>query len=112
MAVETLTRSSFLILLALSDQPRHGLGVVDEVEARTGGDVQLGPGTLYGTLKRLVDSGLIRETDAVPDPEDDDPRRRYYALTPEGADALREEAEHMRTLVMVAEGKDVLEQRA
>lgn len=109
MPAESLTRPAFLILLALSDQPRHGLGVIDEIETRTDGDVRLGPGTLYGTLKRLAESGLVRETDTPPDPEDDDPRRRYYRLTPDGAEALREEAERMRTLVFVAEGKDVLE---
>lgn len=111
MPSESLTRPAFLILLALSDRPRHGLGVVDEVEARTQGEVRLGPGTLYGTLKRLAESGLIRETDDVPDPDDDDPRRRYYRVTLSGAEALRLEAERMRSLVLVAEHKDVLEQR-
>lgn len=104
-----LTRPAFLILLALSDRPRHGLGIVDEVEVHTGGVVKLGPGTLYGTLKRLAADGLVAETAEAPDPDDDDPRRRYYRITPAGATALRDEAAHLRTLVDVAVGKDVLE---
>lgn len=104
-----LSRSAFLILLAIADQPRHGLGIVDEVDAGTGGQVKLGPGTLYGTLQKLVETGLIRETAQAPDPADDDPRRRYYRITAKGTRALRDEAERMRTLVHAAVGKDVLE---
>jgi DNA-binding PadR family transcriptional regulator len=104
----SLSRSAFLILLALSDQPRHGLGIVEEVEQRTAGAVRLGPGTLYTMLRRLEEDGLIRETGRAPDPTDDDPRRRYYRITPAGRAALREEAEHLRRLVNVAMAKDVL----
>lgn len=104
---EALSRSAFLVLLSLADRPRHGLGIMDEVEARTSGEVRLGPGTLYGTLKRLEEEGLISETDDRPD-ADDDPRRRYYGVTPAGTDALREEAEHLRSLVAIAEGKNIL----
>jgi DNA-binding PadR family transcriptional regulator len=107
-AESSLSRSAFLILLAITDQPRHGLGIVEEVEARTGGDVRLGPGTLYTMLKRLLDDGHIRETNRAPDPADDDPRRRYYRITPRGLSALRAEAEHMRRLLEVAALKDVL----
>jgi DNA-binding PadR family transcriptional regulator len=103
-----LPRSAFLILLALADQARHGLGIVDEVEARTGGEVRMGPGTLYTTLKRLSDAGHIRETGRAPDPADDDPRRRYYRITPRGLAVLRAEAEHMRVLLDVAARKHVL----
>lgn len=112
MATDRLTRPEFLILLSLSDRPRHGLGVVEDVETRTRGEVSLGPGTLYGALKRLADSGLIRETDEIPDPDDHDSRRRYYRVTPQGAEAAREEAEHVRTLVLMARRKDVLEEGA
>jgi len=104
---EAVSRSAFLILLSLTDRPRHGLGIMDEVEARTSGEVRLGPGTLYGTLKRLEEDGLIAETDDRPD-VDDDPRRRYYGVTPYGAEALRDEAEHLRSLVAIAEGKNIL----
>jgi DNA-binding PadR family transcriptional regulator len=105
---EDLSRSAFIILLSLSDRPRHGLGSVEEVEERTSGAVKLGPGTLYGTLKRLLQLGYVRETDAVPDPQDDDPRRRYYQVTAEGRGALAEEAARMRALVEIAGIKRVL----
>ena len=104
---ESVSRSAFLILLSLADRPRHGLGIMNEVEARTSGEVRLGPGTLYGTLKRLEEDGFIAETDDRPD-ADDDPRRRYYGVTPDGAEALRDEAEHLRSLVAIAEGKNIL----
>jgi DNA-binding PadR family transcriptional regulator len=107
-AESSLARSTFLILLALADQPRHGLGIIDEIDARTNGDVRMGPGTLYGTLQRLVDNGLIRETPHAPDPSDDDPRRRYYQITPRGTRELRSEAARMQALVQTAVHKNVL----
>jgi DNA-binding PadR family transcriptional regulator len=102
-----LPRSSFLILLALSERPRHGLGIVEEVEDASAGGVRMGPGTLYGSLQKLVQEGLIRTSDA-PDPDDDDPRRRYYRLTPKGERALRVEASRMRALVDAAAKRRVL----
>jgi DNA-binding PadR family transcriptional regulator len=111
-AESSLSRSAFLILLALTDQPRHGLGIVEEVEERTRGDVRLGPGTLYTMLKRLLTDGHIKETNRAPDPNDDDPRRRYYRITPRGLAAVRHEAEHMRKLVAVAASKNVLKGEA
>lgn len=107
-----LPRSGFLILLALTDRPRHGLGIVEEVEAHTNGAVRLGPGTLYTMLKRLSEDGHVRETTRVPDPADDDPRRRYYRITARGRAALRSEAEGMRRLVGIATAKRVLEGRS
>lgn len=103
-----LAPSAFLILLAISDRPRHGLGIMDDVTQRTGGSVSLGPGTLYGTLKRLAARGLVSELDTPPDPSDDDPRRRYYELTAAGRRAVEAEARHLRKLVHVAVGKRVL----
>lgn len=109
---EALPRSSFLILLALADGPRHGLGVVEEVEARTGGEVRLGPGTLYGTLRRLEEQGLIAPAESPEDPEDRDPRRRYFGVTPRGRAALEDETRRMRALVDAAAAKLVSGQRA
>jgi DNA-binding PadR family transcriptional regulator len=103
-----LSRSAFLILLAIADQSRHGLGIIDEVEAGTGGRVKMGPGTLYGTLQKLVAAGLIREAVEAPDPADDDPRRRYYRITAAGERSLRAEAERMRSMVEAAVTKRVL----
>ena len=76
----------FHILLALADEERHGLGIVEEVERRSDGEVKLGPGTLYGTIKRMRRAGLIEE---AADGEERDTRRRYYAITRAGRSALR-----------------------
>ena len=96
--------------MALADEDRHGLGIVDEVEARTDREVQLGPGTLYGTIKRLREEGFIQEAIAPPDVSDPDPRRRYYGLTPSGHEALAREARRMEVMVHVARAKAVLDQ--
>lgn len=103
-----LPRSSFLVLLAVADQPRHGLGIIDRVEEVSHGEVRIGPGTLYGTLQKLVTAGLLRETDQPPDPADHDPRRRYYRLTPKGERELKAEAVRLRALVHAAVDHRVL----
>jgi DNA-binding PadR family transcriptional regulator len=106
--VRSITEATFHILLALSDQPRHGLGIADEVEERTSGAVRLGPGVLYTTLKKLVDGGLIAETATRPSPEADDPRRRYYALSERGREVLEREALKWAEAVAVAREKSVI----
>src|SRR5215207_5069061 len=83
-----LTPAIHHILLALADQERHGYGIMLEVSRLTGGITRMGPGTLYGTLKRLLSSGLIEKADERPDPELDDERRRYYRITALGASVL------------------------
>ena len=103
-----LTPAVFHILLALSDQERHGLGVMDDVERRTDGAVLLGPGTLYGTIKRMVASNLIEESERRRVPEEDDTRRRYYRLTRLGRQVVTFEAERLEVLVGVAKDKQVL----
>ncbi len=103
-----LTPAAFHILLALADQDRHGYGVMQEVERRTGGDVRLGPGTLYGSIKRLLASGLIAESDERPDPSLDDQRRRYYGLTGLGRRVAEAEAERLAALTEQARAKDLL----
>ena len=103
-----LTSSVFLVLLSLADADRHGLGISDEVAERTGGKVTLGPGTLYNTIRRMLEEGLIEESDRRPAPEDDDPRRRYYRITPEGLRACRAEAERLAAVVAVASEKAIL----
>ena len=100
--------SEFQILLALADEERHGYAIRREVAERTDGDVQLGPGTLYGSIKRMVNSGLIAESDERPDPELDDERRRYYRITPLGRKAAAAEARRMERLVGIARAKRLL----
>lgn len=89
----------FHILLTLSDQEQHGYGIMNEVLARTDGKLRLWPATLYGTLKRLIDEGLIEESDDRPAPELDDTRRRYYRLTRLGKNVLAAESERLNELV-------------
>jgi len=100
--------SEFQILLALTDEERHGYGIKREVADRTGGDVQLGPGTLYGSIKRMVASGLIEESDERPDPDMDDERRRYYRITPLGKKVAVAEARRMERLVGIARAKRLI----
>ena len=107
-ATVPLPVSEFQILLALADEERHGYGIKRDVGLRTGGDVQLGPGTLYGAIKRMVASGLIEESDERPDPELDDERRRYYRITPVGRKVAVAEARRMERLVGIARSKRLL----
>jgi DNA-binding PadR family transcriptional regulator len=100
-----LTSSVFHILLALSDGDLHGYGIMQEVAEHTAGQIRLGPGTLYGAIKRLLMSGLILETDERPDPELDDERRRYYRLTEYGRRVLKAEVKRISKMVSVAQRK-------
>jgi len=103
-----LTPAVFNILLALADSEKHGYGIMLEVEANTNGQVLMGPGTLYGSIKRMLKAGLIEESDERADPEMDDQRRKYYRLTNLGRRALRMEAERLASQVMIAKTKNVL----
>lgn len=103
-----LTPAVFHILLALADGEKHGYAIMREVETTTHGRVKMGPGTLYGTIKRLLKSGLIEETDERPDREMDDERRRYYQLTRDGGQLLRAEATRLAELVELARGRKLL----
>ena len=100
-----LTPAVFHILLALSDGERHGYALMQEVAADTGGSLQLGPGTLYGCLKRMLSARLVEESDERPDPELDDERRRYYRITTFGAGVLRAEADRLASAVSAARSK-------
>ncbi len=100
------------ILLALADEERHGYGIMLEIEARTGGAFRPGSGTLYGTLKRLLESGLVEESGERPDPDLDDSRRRYYRLTALGRGVLKAEMKRLEQLVGVGRMKRVLPGRS
>lgn len=100
-----LTPAVLHILLALSQTERHGYGIMKQVEADSHGKVTMGPGTLYGSIKRMIDAGLLRESDKRVDPEMDDERRIYYELTSAGRAALKTELQRYRGVVAVAEGR-------
>ncbi len=103
-----LTPATFNILLALADGEKHGYAIMLEVEACTNGEVSMGPGTLYGSIKRMLAAGLIEESDQRPDPALDDERRRYYRLTGVGQRVLKAEAERLSRQIAVARLKQVL----
>ncbi len=107
-ALLPLTPAVFHILLALADSERHGYGIMQEIAARAGSSVRMGPGTLYGSIKRMLADGLIEASGERPDPELDDERRRYYRLTDFGRRALTAEAQRLEQVVRVAQSKHVL----
>ena len=97
-----LQPAAFHILLALSGEDRHGYAIIQEVAARTGGAVRLSAGTLYRSIQRLLEQGLISEPRQRPAPAQDDPRRRYYRITPLGTAAARAETRRLEQLVKLA----------
>ena len=99
------------ILLALVTGDKHGYAIMSEVEALTEGSVTMGPGTLYGTIKRMLKAWLVEETDERPDPELDDERRRYYRLTALGALVLDAEVARMEQLARTAHSRRQIAQR-
>ena len=98
-----LTPAALNVLLALADGERHGYGIMLEVRERTGGTVRLGPGTLYGAIKRLKEGGVIEESGGSTG--EDDERRRYYRLTGFGGEVLAAEVERLDGLVRAARRK-------
>jgi DNA-binding PadR family transcriptional regulator len=92
----------FHILIALADRDRHGYSVMQDVAARTGGKVQLSAGTLYSSIRRMLEQGLIEELAESPDPSSSDERRRYYRLTRFGRRVAAAEVERLNALVQQA----------
>ena len=101
----------FHILLALADKERHGYEIMREVDERTEGKMRVGPGTLYGSIKRMLNDGLIEELDERPHPQLDDERRRYYRLSDFGRRVAIAEAERLDKLVKNARSKKLLSAR-
>jgi|SRR5579884_789798 len=95
----------FHMLLSLSEGERHGYALKREIARRTEGKVTLGPGVLYGHINKMLEQGLIEESEERPDPHLDDERRRYYRLTPFGRKVAQAEAARMRELVRLAAGR-------
>ena len=98
-----LPAAAFHILLALSASDCHGYGIIQDVAARTGGALRLSPGTLYRTIQRLLEQGLIEEPRRPSGPRND-PRRRYYRITPFGTAVVRAETRRLTELVRLAKG--------
>jgi len=103
-----LAPATFEILLALVDSERHGYAIMKEVTTRTAGAVRLGPGTLYGALKRLLEAGLVEEGSERADPELGDDRRRYYRLTKLGLRVAQMEARRLDAMVRAARHKKLI----
>lgn len=106
-----LTPPVFHILLALADEERHGYGIMLDVARQTDDALQLGPGTLYGCLKRMLAAGLVEESAERPDPALDDERRRYYRMTDLGQLAVRAEAQRIENAARAARAKRLLGSR-
>jgi len=105
-----LTPAVFHILLSLIDSEKHGYGIMQSVTESTDGEVNMGPGTLYGTIKRLLKAALIEECEERPDPELDDERRRYYRITSLGQTVLGLESRRYQRLVKLARNHGLLKE--
>jgi DNA-binding PadR family transcriptional regulator len=102
-----LTATVMHILLSLSTEDRHGLGIAADIREFTAGGSVLGPGTLYGSIKRMLDAGLIEDLES-PGGDDDDPRRRYYRITDLGRRALELETERLAAILGTAHRRRAL----
>lgn len=107
-----LPPAAFHILLAVADDDRHGYAIIQDVAVRTDGELKLSAGTLYRSIQRMMEQGLIAETRERPSPELDDERRRYYRITPLGRAVARAEARRLTQLVKLARASGFVPGRA
>jgi DNA-binding PadR family transcriptional regulator len=107
-----LPRDTFHILVSLADRDRHGYSVMQDVLERTGGALRFSPSSLYASIRRLLEKGLIEEIAERPDPEHDDERRRYYRLTPTGRAVATAEARRLQRLLADARATGLLPKKA
>ena len=107
-SLSPLTPAVFHILLALADGEKHGYAIMKDIESQTDGRLKMGPGTLYGSIKRMLAAGLILEVGERPDPDLNDERRRYYRLTGVGEKMVSAESQRLEKAVMTARQKHVL----
>jgi DNA-binding PadR family transcriptional regulator len=107
-----LHKDTFHILVALADRDRHGYSIMQDVSARTNGQMKLSPSTLYGAVRRLLETGLIEELDERPDPENDDERRRYYRITRFGRQVAVAEARRLERLLSDARAAGLVARRS
>jgi DNA-binding PadR family transcriptional regulator len=106
--IQPLSPAVFHILLALVEGEKHGYAIMKDVEMQTNGGLRMGPGTLYGSIKRMLAAGLIEETEERPDPELDDERRRYYRLSQVGRSAVVAESERLAQALRTVRRKHIL----
>ena len=111
-ALLPLQPATFHILVALADDDRHGYAIIQDVAARTNGAIRLSAGTLYRSIQRMLEEGLIVETRDRPSPEDDDERRRYYRITPLGTAVAKAEAARLADLVRMARARGLVPRKA
>ena len=106
-----LPPATFHILIAVADESRHGYAIIQDIAARTNGELQMSAGTLYRSIQRMQEQGLIVESRRRPDPEDDDERRRYYDITAFGTAVARAEARRLADLVRLARARGIAPER-
>ena len=111
-AMLPLPPATFHILMALADEDRHGYAIIQDIAARTDGDLQMSAGTLYRSIQRMQEQGLIVETRERPAPENDDERRRYYRIRPFGLAVARAEARRLSQMVKLARARGIAPERA
>ena len=111
-ALLPLPPATFHILLSLAEGDRHGYGIIQDVEQRTGGELRLSAGTLYRSIQRLLEQGLIVESTRRPAPAEDDERRRYYRLTAFGTAVARAETRRLADLVRMARARGLTPETA
>jgi|SRR5438874_1500698 len=107
-----LQPATFHILVALADEDRHGYAIIQDIAARTGGAIRLSAGTLYRSIQRMLEDGLIVEPRERPGPDEDDERRRYYRISALGTAVARAEARRLADLVKMARARGLAPERA
>ena len=107
-----LPPATFHILMAVADESRHGYAIIQDISARTSGELRMSAGTLYRSIQRMQEQGLIVESKRRPDPEEDDERRRYYQITALGTAVARAEAKRLADLVKLARARGIVPERA
>jgi len=110
-ALLPLPPATFHILMAVADEDRHGYAIIQDIAARTDGALQMSAGTLYRSIQRMQEQGLIVEARERPAPEDDDERRRYYRITPFGFAVARAEARRLAQMVKLARARGIAPER-
>ena len=111
-ALLPLPPATFHILVAVADEDRHGYAIIQDIEARTGGELRLSAGTLYRSIQRMLEQGLLTEPRERPARADDDERRRYYRITPFGEAVARAEARRLSQLVKMARARGLRPEKA